>query len=104
MPGCRSWKSGGTSPIHGFGPLKSPLIPLERTAAMLNMDMIGRMEQNKLVVSGTGTSPGFSALVDSLNQGFKISKSDSGFGASDQQSFYAAGIPVLFYFTGLHAD
>jgi hypothetical protein len=73
---------------------------------MLNMDMIGRMEENKLVVSGTGTSPGFSALVDALNSdsGFKISKSDSGFGASDQQSFYTTGIPVLFFFTGLHAD
>ena len=85
---------------------KNPLVPLENTVAMLNMDMIGRMQNNRLVVVGTGSSPSWPALIDELNTptSFSISKSESGFGASDQQSFYLQKIPVLFFFTGLHAD
>lgn len=85
---------------------KDPLVPLEKTVAMLNMDMIGRMQSNKLVVVGTGSSPSWTGLIDELNRAanFAVSKSESGFGASDQQSFYLKKIPVLFFFTGLHAD
>ena len=85
---------------------RNPLVPLDKTVAMLNMDMIGRMQNNKLVVVGTGSSPAWSGLIDEVNKAanFSISKSESGFGASDQQSFYLQKIPVLFFFTGLHAD
>jgi aminopeptidase YwaD len=83
-----------------------PILPLERTVAMLNMDMIGRMVDNKLIVSGSGTSPAWAALLDAANAtaNFAVTRSESGFGASDQQSFYTAKIPVLFFFTGLHSD
>jgi hypothetical protein len=86
--------------------IKSPLLPLDRTVAMINMDMIGRMVDNKLVVSGSGTSPTWNPLLDAVNSTakFTLARSESGFGASDQQSFYTAKIPVLFFFTGLHAD
>lgn len=86
--------------------VKNPTLPLDRTVAMINMDMIGRMRNNRLIVVGTGTSPMWSGLVDDINKaaGFDISRSESGFGASDQQSFYARNIPVLFFFTGLHSD
>ncbi|HXG24034.1 MAG TPA: M28 family peptidase, partial [Chthonomonadales bacterium] len=86
--------------------VKNPILPLDRTVAMINMDMIGRMRNNRLIVVGTGTSPMWSGLVDDINKtaGFDISRSESGFGASDQQSFYARNIPVLFFFTGLHSD
>ena len=85
---------------------KNPLVPLNQTVAMLNMDMIGRMQNNRLIVVGTGSSPFWSGLIDEVNKAanFSISKSESGFGASDQQSFYLQKIPVLFFFTGLHAD
>ena len=85
---------------------KNPLVPLSQTVAMLNMDMIGRMQNNRLIVVGTGSSPAWSGLIDEVNKAanFSISKSESGFGASDQQSFYLQKIPVLFFFTGLHAD
>ncbi len=86
--------------------VKNPIIALERTVTMINMDMIGRMVDNKLIISGSGTSPSWNALIDDLNgtAKFTLALSESGFGASDQQSFYTAKIPVLFFFTGLHSD
>ncbi len=86
--------------------VKHPAIPLARTVAMFNMDMIGRLRDGKLTVIGTGTSPAWGALLDSANAGskFQLARTEGGFGASDQQSFYAAKVPVLFFFTGVHPD
>jgi hypothetical protein len=86
--------------------VKHPIEPLAQTAAMLNMDMIGRLRDNKLIVIGTGTAKEWDSLLDETNRtaGFALAKSESGFGASDQQSFYTANIPVLFFFTGTHSD
>jgi aminopeptidase YwaD len=83
-----------------------PIIPLTRTVAMLNMDMVGRLRDNKLVAIGSGTAKEWDPLLDSLNRtaGFTLSRSMDGFGASDQQSFYNKEIPVLFFFTGSHAE
>lgn len=81
-----------------------PIVPLEKTVAMINMDMIGRLRDNKLIAIGSGTAKEWDPLLDSLNQsaGFTLSRSMDGFGASDQQSFYNKNIPVLFFFTGSH--
>lgn len=86
--------------------VEHPLIPLDQTIAMLNMDMVGRLKDNKLIIYGTGTSKKLEALVDDANEqyGFDISKQPSGFGPSDQTSFYAKEIPVLHFFTGIHSD
>ena len=85
--------------------VRHPLIPLEHTVAMINMDMIGRLRDHRLTVLGTGTSPEWEEVLSGAPaRGLTIVRSDSGFGGSDQQSFYGAGIPVLFFFTGLHAD
>jgi hypothetical protein len=83
-----------------------PLFPIENTVAMLNMDMVGRMKNDELVVYGTGTASEFDGLVDTLNaeHGFKIKREAGGFGPSDHSSFYAMKIPVLHFFTGLHND
>ncbi|MEX2138926.1 MAG: M28 family peptidase [Pirellulales bacterium] len=83
-----------------------PLFPIENTVAMLNMDMVGRMKDDELVVYGTGTAKSFDGLIDELNerQGFKIKRESGGFGPSDHSSFYARKIPVLHFFTGLHND
>jgi hypothetical protein len=85
---------------------KNPPVPLERTAAMLNMDMVGRSKNGKLHVGGVGTSPAFREAVASEGAplGFKIDFSDGGFGPSDHTSFYARNVPVLFFFTGAHED
>ncbi|SFI81896.1 M28 family peptidase [Planctomicrobium piriforme] len=84
----------------------APLFSLANTVAMFNMDMIGRMEDDKLVVFGTGTSERWNGVVDEFaaKSNLKISKKPEGFGPSDQSSFYAQKIPVLHLFTGTHSD
>ena len=86
--------------------VRNPLIPLENTIFMLNLDMVGRMSYDKLSVIGTGSSPYFEDLVDSIAiiEELIVSKSADPFGASDHSSFYANNVPVLFFFTGLHSD
>lgn len=84
---------------------KHPAWPLERTAAMVNLDMVGRPRENKLYVGGIGTSLNFRELVEKANAGsFTLSFTDSGYGSSDHQSFYIQDVPVIFFFSGLHAD
>ena len=82
-----------------------PLWPLDATVAMLNMDMVGRMHDKKLVAFGADTSPEFAKLVDDENADkLDISAHGDGYGPSDQTAFYAKNIPVLFFFTGAHVD
>lgn len=88
--------------------VKNPLYPLNRTLAMINLDMVGRLRDRRLIVYGTATAREFPALLDSLNwyatAGFDLRKQGDGYGPSDQSSFYAAKIPVLHLFTDLHGD
>jgi len=86
--------------------VKNPLLPLDQSVAMLNMDMIGRLNKNKLIVYGIGTSPGFELLVTSHNvdSTFDLRIVKDGFGPSDHSSFYGSGLPVFHFFTDLHSD
>jgi len=86
---------------------ENPPIDLSLVQAMINLDMIGRLnEERQLQIGGMGTSPGFERLLDSLNSsfGFKLKFSNEGYGPSDHASFYANDVPVLFISTGAHAD
>jgi Tol biopolymer transport system component len=75
-------------------------------AAMLNMDMVGRLRNDALSVLGSETAPEWNELVPPLCRRHHLTCSlgGDGFGASDQNSFYAAGAPVLHLFTGVHED
>ncbi|MBS7787765.1 M20/M25/M40 family metallo-hydrolase [Flavobacterium sp. CYK-55] len=75
-------------------------------AAMINMDMIGRLNAAKdLQVGGTGTCPEFSKIVDrNKPAGFHVTMDESGTGPTDHTSFYLKDIPVLNFFTGTHTD
>ena len=86
--------------------IKNPVFPLENTVAMINMDMVGRLQDNQLIVNGVDTAKQFSAWLDVLNAetGFELIKKSGGFGPSDHASFYAKQIPVLHFFTGSHED
>jgi hypothetical protein len=77
-----------------------------RTVAMLNLDMVGRLRRDRLIVYGTGSATEFPALLDSLNRTarFDLALRPDGYGPSDQSSFYAAGVPVLHFFTNVHDD
>ena len=79
--------------------------PIEKTIAMLNMDMIGRMVDDKLTVIGSGTSDLWKELLEKDNTyGFQLALNDDGWGGSDHTSFTTKDIPVLFFFTGIHMD
>jgi hypothetical protein len=86
--------------------VRDPRFALEKTIAMFNLDMVGRLTDDKLIVYGTGTAEEFDPLVTRLceEQHFKLTKQPGGFGPSDHSSFYAKKIPVLHFFTGNHAD
>jgi aminopeptidase YwaD len=83
-----------------------PTIPLKSITSMINMDMIGRLNNDRLYVGGVGTSPSFKPWLEEMNKPvqLKLDYSDSGYGASDHMSFNAKKIPVLFFFSGLHTD
>jgi Tol biopolymer transport system component len=75
-----------------------------RTVAMINLDMVGRLRDDELLVFGTESAPEWRALLEpaAAEQRIKVTGRGDGYGPSDQTSFYAAGIPVLHLFTGTH--
>ena len=83
-----------------------PTMSLSNINYMINMDMIGRLNDStkKLLVYGVGTSPVWVPLLDKTNSYFSLKKDSSGIGPSDQTSFYLKDIPVLHFFTGQHSD
>lgn len=89
--------------------VNNPIFPIDKTVAMFNMDMIGRLTDGKLTVGGVGSAEGFRAMVEAANgngpsQRFNLQLNEDGFGPSDHASFYGRQIPVLFFFTGTHTD
>ena len=87
---------------------ENPTINFSNVNYMINMDMVGRMNDssNVVTIGGYGTSPQWSSLIDPTNKKnpFTIRIDSSGTGPSDHTSFYRKDIPVLFFFTGLHTD
>jgi hypothetical protein len=85
---------------------KNPVYPLGQTAAMVNLDMVGRLRNDRLIAFGVETATEFPILLDSLNwyAGFDLKASGDGYGPSDHSSFYAAKLPVIHLFTDLHED
>ncbi len=77
-----------------------PSFPLERTVAMINLDMIGRLEEGKLLIGGVGSSTVFESKLEELGQDLTLDFSFSGYGSSDHTSFVRVGLPSLFFFTG----
>jgi hypothetical protein len=86
--------------------VKNPPWPLAKTTAMLNMDMIGRLRDEKIYIMGVDTAAEFRPLIAEALAGsdLQASYSGDGYGPSDHTSFYASGIPVLMFFTGAHED
>ena len=88
--------------------VRNPLVPLERATAMLNMDMVGRLEGRTLTVMGVGTAEEWTEVLTAANQTLerplRIATSPDGFGPSDHSSFYGEGIPVLHFFSNTHED
>lgn len=88
--------------------VNKPPIDLKKVNAMINMDMIGRLnpETKTISIGGTGTSVQTDSLLKILemDRPFKISHSTDGYGPSDHASFYSENIPVFYFTTGAHDD
>ena len=84
-----------------------PPVPVESIVAMLNMDMIGRLNPGAaLTVNGTGTAPQWDSILDEASErhGIGLRKNPAGSGSSDHAQFYRVEVPALHFFTGLTAE
>jgi aminopeptidase YwaD len=86
--------------------VRRPTTPIDRTVAMLNFDMVGRLGGGTLTVGGVESGRGLRDVVAGAARRLSIPVTlrDSPFGPSDHSRFYDAGTPVLFFHTGTHAD
>jgi aminopeptidase YwaD len=84
----------------------NPPVDLKKVTAMINLDMVGRLDStsNSLSIGGTLTSKESEEILTRMNKGFNLAFSGEGFGPSDHASFYIQNIPVLFFSTGAHPD
>ena len=87
--------------------VNNPVLQLDKAVAMLNLDMIGRIREGKVYVGGAGTGSTLKTILDEVipRHELKIDYTDqTGYGSSDHTSFTTKQVPVLFFFSGLHAD
>ena len=84
----------------------TPPVPLGQMAAYLNFDMVGRMQNNRLIVQATGTSPAWGRILERANiaAGFDLVVQPDPYQPTDVATFNQAGIASLAFFTGSHAD
>ncbi|MEX0844391.1 MAG: M28 family peptidase [Balneolaceae bacterium] len=85
--------------------VEHPTINLDQALAMINMDMIGRMNEDKLMIFGVATTEDWESILTKANtDSLELDLIPDGTGSSDHTSFYYKNIPVLHYFTDTHAD
>jgi Peptidase family M28/PDZ domain/PA domain len=84
-----------------------PPLPLTKDVAMINMDMIGRVRNGKVYVGGLGSGTTLRKTVEEVTPEYSLHvdyTDTGGYGSSDHTSFTTKQVPVLFFFSGLHAD
>ena len=86
--------------------VNAPPVPVAQLAAYLNFDMVGRMQDNKLAVQATGTSPIWASVLERANvaAGFDLSLQEDPYQPTDVATFNQAGVPSLNFTTGAHVD
>ena len=86
--------------------VNAPAVPLDQLAAYVNFDMVGRMQDNKLTVQATGSSPVWARVIEQANvaAGFDLQLQQDPNQPTDISSFNQAGVPSLNMFTGTHVD
>lgn len=84
----------------------APPVPLDEIAAYLNFDMVGRMQDNRLIVQATGTSPSWGRVLERTNvaAGFNLVVQPDPYQPTDVATFNQAEVPSLAFFTGSHED
>jgi hypothetical protein len=87
--------------------IKHPPVPLDKVVAMVNLDMVGRVRDQTLDIGGQGTAKDFDVILAKADADSPLklkSVGRGGLGPSDHMSFAMRRIPVLFFFSGVHAD
>ena len=86
--------------------VNDPIIPLEKVAAYINFDMVGRLRENKLILQGVGSSSVWTKLIEKRNIpiGFNLTLQEDPYLPTDVTAFYPKEVPVLSFFTGGHED
>jgi Tol biopolymer transport system component len=84
--------------------VRHPPFPMSDVAAMVNLDMVGRLRDDRLVALGSETAPQWKGEIDKAAEDtrLEVTSRGDGYGPSDQTAFYGAGVPVLHLFTGAH--
>jgi len=86
--------------------VRSEAVPLDEIAAYVNLDMVGRVRNNKLTVQALGSSPAWAGLIERSNVpvGFDLQTVDDPYLPTDSSAFNTAGVPTLNLFSGSHED
>jgi len=86
--------------------VEHPVVPLSKIAAYVNFDMVGRLNDNKLILQGAGSSTTWRRLAEKRNvaAGFNLVLQDDPYLPTDVTPFYPKQVPVLNFFTGSHED
>lgn len=90
---------GGSSYFVAHSP-----VPMSRVVAMINLDMVGQMRDERLIAFGSESAPEWADVIRRATTATKlnVTSTGDGYGPSDQTSFYARRVPVLHFFTGAH--
>ena len=102
-----AWWSGEEIGLVGSSAFaNAPPLPLDQLEAYLNFDMVGRMQDNKLTIQATGTSPAWARIIEQTNiaAGFDLLLQTDPYQPTDVSTFNSASVPCLTFFTGTHAD
>jgi peptidase M28-like protein/PDZ domain-containing protein/PA domain-containing protein len=102
-----AWWSGEELGLIGSTAFAAaPPVPLDQVAAYVNFDMVGRMQDNKLTVQATGTSPIWAKVIEQANvaAGFDLQLQTDPYQPTDVATFNSASVPCLTFFTGTHVD
>ncbi len=88
--------------------VKQPAWPLDQIEAVVNLDMVGRLRDDKLWAMCVGSYKRWGEILDEVNRNalipFQITREDGYSGVSDFAAFMNVRVPCLFFFTGLHED
>jgi Peptidase family M28/PA domain/PDZ domain len=103
---CALWSGEELGLLGSSAFANAPPVPLDQIAAYLNFDMVGRMQDNRLSVQATGSSPTWGRILEQANvaAGFDLQLQEDPYQPTDVATFNGAGIPALSFFTGTHVD
>lgn len=85
--------------------MSNPTVPLDSIVAVVNLDMIGRLRNNRLTLSGTTVTSGWESIIESHNDdGLLLNYDDTYLFRGDHWSYLTREVPAIHFFTGPHGE